>query len=223
MGDCEENKEFLGALEVLRRASEDMETNPLAFVDEFSAAPSHFVKALLALQSDASDLLSNDPRLATLSHLLFRLKSFASSCSPSSLRRHSYRREISRLAASIGSEINSWIHRESLNRLVSSLRSAPFPMTRKLSAASSPSSPSSPAASTAGYRMPSSSPARCRRWNPPWQIRQHPTASATAARLWCLLWCDSTRTSSLERSWWVRRWGASLPWAQLLLSTPSPA
>ncbi|PKA47851.1 hypothetical protein AXF42_Ash019862 [Apostasia shenzhenica] len=129
---AEVKEEVLRALEALKVASKGIETNPGAFADESSRRTSPFANALLALHTAAGDLLSGDPRLSTLSLLLSRLQSLASSCPPSSLRRRrSVRREISHLAASIASEIESWIHRESLDRLVSLLLSPSPPAADK--------------------------------------------------------------------------------------------
>ncbi|KAJ6831348.1 putative basic proline-rich protein-like [Iris pallida] len=118
----------LEALEALKKASKDVEHN----ADDDSAGggcDSPSMKALLVLQNGSDDLLSGDPHLSTLSSLLFRLKSLLSSPSPKKprfppfqsflLRRHRKPTEISILAGSIGSELQSWIDRESLDRLLS--------------------------------------------------------------------------------------------------------
>lgn len=119
--------EVLQALEALRAASKDIETNS---VDE-SGGNSPSMKALLELETAGSlHLFNNDPKLTTLSSLLSRLKSLASS-----LHHHRHRRrrrrslfggsnEISRIAGSIGSELQSWIDRQSIHSLISSSSSS---------------------------------------------------------------------------------------------------
>ncbi|RRT43642.1 hypothetical protein B296_00054584 [Ensete ventricosum] len=142
--------EVLKALEALKKASKEIEANPVGAAekgDDGCDSPS--MKALLQLQSGSCDLLSGDPQLATLSDLLNRLRCLASSIRSSSCRddgecgrggggnrgilgsirwlRSSPSHEISRVAGSIGAEIQSWIDRESADRLVSALRSfSPF-------------------------------------------------------------------------------------------------
>ncbi|KAG0479691.1 hypothetical protein HPP92_010549 [Vanilla planifolia] len=102
------------------RESEDMDTNTIAFANA-AAAHSPFVRALLALQSTAANLFSGEIGHCSIS----RLKVLASPSSPPSLRSPCSSREISRLAASINSEVNSWIHDESLPQLISLLRFPP--------------------------------------------------------------------------------------------------
>ncbi|THU69705.1 hypothetical protein C4D60_Mb08t17200 [Musa balbisiana] len=138
--------ELLKALEALKKASKEIEANPVGAAekgDDGCDSPS--MKALLQLQSGSCDLLSGDPQLANLSNLLNRLRCLASSICSSSCRddgacgrtgggkggilgsirwlRSSHSHEISRVARSIGAEIQSWIDRESADRLVSALRS----------------------------------------------------------------------------------------------------
>ncbi|CAL9038624.1 unnamed protein product [Musa banksii] len=142
--------ELLKALEALKKASKEIEANPVGAAkkgDDGCDSPS--MKALLQLQSGSCDLLSGDPQLTNLSDLLNRLRCLASSIRSPSCRddgecgrsgggtggilgsirwlRSSNSHEISRVAGSIGAEIQSWIDRESADRLVSALRSiSPF-------------------------------------------------------------------------------------------------
>ncbi|CAL9155860.1 unnamed protein product [Musa hybrid cultivar] len=142
--------ELLKALEALKKASKEIEANPVGAAakgDDGCDSPS--MKALLQLQSGSCDLLSGDPQLTNLSDLLNRLRCLASSIRSPSCRddgecgrsgggnggilgsirwlRSSHSHEISRVAGSIGAEIQSWIDRESADRLVSALRSiSPF-------------------------------------------------------------------------------------------------
>ncbi|CAL9776809.1 unnamed protein product [Musa acuminata subsp. burmannicoides] len=142
--------ELLKALEALKKASKEIEANPVGAAekgDDGCDSPS--MKALLQLQSGSYDLLSGDPQLTNLSDLLNRLRCLASSIRSPSCRddgecgrsgggnggilgsirwlRSSHSHEISRVAGSIGAEIQSWIDRESAGRLVSALRSiSPF-------------------------------------------------------------------------------------------------
>lgn len=137
MEEKQENK-VLMALEALKKASKDIENNPNSGADDASGdSPS--MKALLELETGSEDLLSGDPNLSTLSHLLSHLKALASSLrsqSPSHgsgtgggllklllRRRFTGHGEISRVAGSIGSEIQSWIDREYADNLIAALRS----------------------------------------------------------------------------------------------------
>ncbi|URE41265.1 hypothetical protein MUK42_15427 [Musa troglodytarum] len=137
--------EVLKALEALKKASKEIEANPVGAAENAGGGcDSPPMKALLRLQSGSRDLLSGDPQLATLSDLLYRLRCLVSSFSSSSCRdggsecgrggkggifgsirwrRSSHSHEISRVAGSIGAEIQSWIDRESADCLVSVLRS----------------------------------------------------------------------------------------------------
>lgn len=117
--------EVLKALEALKKASKEIESNP---DDEGGDATSPSMKALLELHTGFNDLLSDDPHLSTLSHLLSLLRDLALALKskhkkPSSFfpifRRKSGEHEISRVAGSIGTEIQSWIDRESVDRLIS--------------------------------------------------------------------------------------------------------
>ncbi|KAJ6794861.1 putative basic proline-rich protein-like [Iris pallida] len=117
----------LEALRALKKASQDVEHT--AADDAAGGCDSPSMKALLELQTGSDNLFSGDPHLSTLSSLLSRLKSLLSSPSapekkqrfpPLLLRRRSRKpTEISLLAGSIGSELQSWIDRESLDRLLS--------------------------------------------------------------------------------------------------------
>lgn len=126
------------ALEALKRASKDVESDPGSSGDDGGATPPS-MKALLALETRSDDLLSGDPNLSSLSNLLSRLRSLVqslksiakdtSSCSLRSVirsffRRRSRNREIARVAGSIGDELQSWIDRDFINRLVTVLRSS---------------------------------------------------------------------------------------------------
>ncbi|XP_074556223.1 uncharacterized protein LOC141812068 [Curcuma longa] len=128
--------EVLGVLEALKKASKDIEANPHKGRGG-SDCDSPSMKALLELQTGSDDLLSGDPCLSTLSDLLSRFKSLAASLESSSceegrggiwgsiLRRRSGKSdEMSRVAGSIGTEIQSWIDRVNADRLVSALLSA---------------------------------------------------------------------------------------------------
>ncbi|XP_074581134.1 uncharacterized protein LOC141837661 [Curcuma longa] len=139
----EEKVQMSEVLEALKKASKDIEANPGeggggggggGGGSDF-ASPS--MKVLLELSTGSDDLLSGDPRLSTLSDLLSRFKSLVSSLKSGSCqngkggilgsilrRRSSKSDEISRVAGSIGAEIQSWIYRVNADRLVSALLSA---------------------------------------------------------------------------------------------------
>ncbi|CAL9038633.1 unnamed protein product [Musa banksii] len=147
--------EVLKALEALKKASKEIEANPVGAAENGGGGcDSPSMKALLRLQSGSRDLLSGDPQLTTLSDLLYRLRCLVSSFRSSSCRdgggecgrgggdgkggifgsirwrRSSHSHEISRVAGSIGAEIQSWIDRESADRLISALRSFSPPVAR---------------------------------------------------------------------------------------------
>ncbi|KAG1327897.1 hypothetical protein COCNU_01G018310 [Cocos nucifera] len=115
--------EVLKALEALKKASKEIEANP---DDGGGNATSPSMKALLELQTGSDDLLSGDPHLSTLSYLLSHLKELALALKSKHRKPGSFfalfqwrsdNNEISRVAGSIGTEIQSWIDRESVDRL----------------------------------------------------------------------------------------------------------
>ncbi|KAJ4792592.1 hypothetical protein LUZ62_043838 [Rhynchospora pubera] len=130
------NPEILQALEALKRASKEVEVIATTSDDGGCSSPS--MRALLELETGSDDLFSGDPLLSPLRHLLSKLRSLSSSL-PSTPPNKSigtsflnsiFRRPksphhamVSRVAGSISAEIQSWIDRETLHRLVSALGS----------------------------------------------------------------------------------------------------
>ncbi|KAK1269023.1 hypothetical protein QJS04_geneDACA006438 [Acorus gramineus] len=119
-------------LEALKQASKDLQIDlhnntPTKSSSATAAASadcdSPSVNALLELETESDDLFSGDPKLSPLSRHLSRLKSLIEDLR---LHRHDLllrrRRQISRVAGSIESEIQAWIDRESLGGLVHALR-----------------------------------------------------------------------------------------------------
>ncbi|KAJ0965921.1 hypothetical protein J5N97_027059 [Dioscorea zingiberensis] len=141
MEERQEHK-VLMALEALKKASKDVEINPNSGADD-GGGDSPSMKALLELETGSEDLFSGDPKLSALSHLLSHLKALASSLRSQSSsnssggggrrgrgflrlllrRRFDGSSEISRVAGSIGSEIQSWLDREYADHLIAALRS----------------------------------------------------------------------------------------------------
>ncbi|KAK1316396.1 hypothetical protein QJS10_CPA05g01400 [Acorus calamus] len=120
-------------LEALKQASKDLQIdlhNNTTTKSSSSAAAaasadcdSPSVNALLELETESDDLFYDDPKLSPLSRHLSRLKSLIEDLR---LHRHDLllrrRRQISRVAGSIESEIQAWIDRESLGGLVHALQ-----------------------------------------------------------------------------------------------------
>ncbi|KAI4335662.1 hypothetical protein L6164_014290 [Bauhinia variegata] len=116
----------LKVLQALKQASHDLQTRPGHNSDK-SNSPA--IKALLELETESDTILSNDPKLSTLSHHLTELKKLVESLQEtrghglrSFLTRRVSTHSISRLAGSIKSEIQAWIDRESVENLARALR-----------------------------------------------------------------------------------------------------
>ncbi|KAF5742020.1 hypothetical protein HS088_TW09G00059 [Tripterygium wilfordii] len=125
----EENPQVLKVLEALKQASQELQAHPDPnSADSYSPA----IKALLELENESDAILSKDPHLSTLSQRLADLKSLLETLQNSrgySIRNFLTRRvsthSISKVAGSIESEIQSWIDRESMEKLVKSLKENP--------------------------------------------------------------------------------------------------
>ncbi|KAK7388605.1 hypothetical protein VNO78_23427 [Psophocarpus tetragonolobus] len=114
--ESEKRLEMVQVLEALKQATQEIQRQ------QTSDSPA--IKALLELQSILS---SADPNLSALSDHLNRLKTLVHSLNHSKgllsfLTRPLATHSLSRVAASIESEIEAWIHRETLNTLSASLR-----------------------------------------------------------------------------------------------------
>ncbi|TKW42093.1 hypothetical protein SEVIR_1G361400v4 [Setaria viridis] len=124
----EEGEGFLRVLRALRDAARRVEAGE-------GRGPA--LQALLALEAGADDLLAGDPNLSALRRLLYRLR--ALSCSVdlcgageegggvigslrAQCRRCGARRGIARVAGAVAGEIQAWIDRETIARLVAELR-----------------------------------------------------------------------------------------------------
>lgn len=128
------NPDILQALEALKRASKEVQVIATTSDDAGSNSPS--MRALLELETGSDDLFSGDSLLCPLRKLLSELRSLSASLPLSSnksigasLFDSIFRRPkspqhamISQVAGLIASEIQSWIDRETLDRLVSALR-----------------------------------------------------------------------------------------------------
>jgi hypothetical protein len=85
---------------------------------------------LLELETESNAILSKDPNLSTLSQHLFDLKALVDTLHKSHghhtlksfLTRGAFTHSISRIAASIESEIQAWIDRKSIKTLIGVLR-----------------------------------------------------------------------------------------------------
>ncbi|KAF0933511.1 hypothetical protein E2562_018593 [Oryza meyeriana var. granulata] len=122
----EEEEDFLKVLRALRDAARRVECGR----DDGPA-----LHALLALEASADDLLAGDPDLGTLRRLLARIGALAWSIRfagegggvvgylRARCRRCKARRRIKRAAGGVAGEIQAWIDRENVARLVAALRS----------------------------------------------------------------------------------------------------
>ncbi|GAB2300286.1 hypothetical protein Dimus_034322 [Dionaea muscipula] len=123
----EENQQVLRVLEILRQASQDLQSNPRT---RPTGSNSSAIKALLELETESDNILSSDPNLSQLSHHLSYLKTLVEALEGnpglfglfSFLRRRASYCEIARVAGDIQSELQAWIDRESLENLARSLR-----------------------------------------------------------------------------------------------------
>lgn len=127
----QENKpRVLKVLEALKQASHELQANPSSLLDSDDSSNSSAIKALLELETESDTILSNDPNLSTLSQLLSRLKTLVQTLHDSNnglsitsfLTRRVSTHSASRVAASIESEIQAWIDRETVENLTRSLR-----------------------------------------------------------------------------------------------------
>ncbi|CAK9153192.1 unnamed protein product [Ilex paraguariensis] len=127
-GAKEETQQVLKVLEALKQASHEIQCNPSP--DSPGSNSSSAIKALLELETESDSILSYDPHLSNLSHHLTNLRilinSLQKSRSHHGLRSFLTRRiitlDISRVAGSIESEIQSWIHRETIINLIRALQ-----------------------------------------------------------------------------------------------------
>lgn len=114
----EEEEGFLHVLRALRDAARRVEAGE-------TRGPA--LQALLALEAGADDLLAGDPDLSALRRLLCRLRALSCSldlCASGSLRaRCGARRAVARVAGAVAGEIQAWVDREAIARLVAALSS----------------------------------------------------------------------------------------------------
>ncbi|OAY31504.1 uncharacterized protein LOC110631037 [Manihot esculenta] len=122
----EDISRVLKVLEALRQASRDIQVH---LTPESANSNSPAIKALLELETESDTILSKDPHLSSLSYHLTSLKNLVDTlhkCRSHSLRYFLIRRlsthSISRVAASIESEIQAWIDRESVENLTTALK-----------------------------------------------------------------------------------------------------
>lgn len=114
----EEEEGFLHVLRALRDAARRVEAGETR---------GSALQALLALEAGADDLLAGDPDLTALRRLLCRLRALSCSldlCASGSLRaRCGARRAVARVAGAVAGEIQAWVDREAIARLVAALSS----------------------------------------------------------------------------------------------------
>ncbi|KAK8501322.1 hypothetical protein V6N13_027021 [Hibiscus sabdariffa] len=122
----EDNPEVLKLLEALKQASHELQAHP-ARNPAHSDSPA--IKALLELETESDSVLSKDPHLSTLSHYVADLKTLVETLEKtrghglrSFLTRRVSSHSISRVAGSIESEIQAWMDRESIERLLKGLK-----------------------------------------------------------------------------------------------------
>ncbi|KAF4378340.1 hypothetical protein CsatB_014072 [Cannabis sativa] len=123
----QEPPSVLKVLEALKQASHDLQNNPSLDSDDSNSSS---IKPLLELETESDNILSKDPNLSTLSKHLSHLKALVQSLQSSRARhglasfvtRRLTTHSLSRVAAAIESEIQSWIDRESVECLSRCLR-----------------------------------------------------------------------------------------------------
>ncbi|KAL5697872.1 hypothetical protein ACHQM5_028977 [Ranunculus cassubicifolius] len=123
----QDNQQVLRVLEALKQASHDLHNNPLSRNKDSNSSA---IKALLELQTEADNILSNDPNLLNLSSHITNLKTLIHKLNHhknhhslrSFLRSKIISYEISCVASSIETEIQAWIDRESIENLVKTLQ-----------------------------------------------------------------------------------------------------
>ncbi|KAL4332248.1 hypothetical protein GQ457_07G041190 [Hibiscus cannabinus] len=122
----EDNPGVLEVLEALKQASHELQAHP-------TRNPAHSdspaIKALLELETQSDSVLSKDPHLSTLSRYVADLKTLVETLENtrghglrSFLARRVSSHSISRVAGSIESEIQAWMDRESIERLLKGLK-----------------------------------------------------------------------------------------------------
>ena len=118
-------------LEALKQASHELQAHPSPNSDELNL--SFAINALLELETESDTLRSKDPNLSTLSQHLSNLKALVKTLK-NSRHHHSIQsfltrcvstHSISRVAASIESEIQAWIDCESIGTFTRVLRGQP--------------------------------------------------------------------------------------------------
>ncbi|KAJ8768273.1 hypothetical protein K2173_021213 [Erythroxylum novogranatense] len=120
----EEMSKVLEVLEALKQASQELQTHPSPGNGQSNTLA---IKALLELETESDALLSKDPHLCTLSQHLSNLKSLVDTLQNSHglinfLTRRVSTHSISRVAGSIETEIQAWIDRETVEKLLHFLK-----------------------------------------------------------------------------------------------------
>ncbi|KAE8713941.1 plant synaptotagmin [Hibiscus syriacus] len=122
----EDNPGALKVLEALKQASHELQANPTRNPAD-SDSPA--IKTLLELETESDSILSKDPHLSTLSRYIADLKTLVETLEKtrghglrSFLTRRVSTHSISRVAASIESEIQAWIDRENIESLLKGLK-----------------------------------------------------------------------------------------------------
>uniref|UniRef100_A0A5K1CEH1 Uncharacterized protein n=1 Tax=Nymphaea colorata TaxID=210225 RepID=A0A5K1CEH1_9MAGN len=129
-GEEEHEKQVLAVLQALKEASRRIRESPTAGGKQMEEEGSA-IKALLHLQTEDLASKFKDPKLADLTHHLCSLRSQVDDQLPRSyltvissyIRRRVFGSEIARVAGLIELEIQAWIDRKSVEKLVKSLLS----------------------------------------------------------------------------------------------------
>jgi len=126
----DDSPRVLRVLEALKQASHQLQAHPSPKSDELNSSSA--INALLELETESDAILSKDPNLSTLSQHLSDLKVLVDTLQKSHglksfLTRRVSTHSISRVAASIESEIQAWIDRECIETLTGVLREQQHP------------------------------------------------------------------------------------------------
>ncbi|KAK9280315.1 hypothetical protein L1049_014003 [Liquidambar formosana] len=120
----QDNQHALRVLEVLKKASKDLQNKPIFTRSDSETA----IKALIELDTEALRVLSTDPTLFNLSTLLCNLNTLVENLEKSQgyglqslLRRQLTNYKITQVAKSIETEIQAWIDRDQVKKLVETL------------------------------------------------------------------------------------------------------
>ncbi|KAJ4958610.1 hypothetical protein NE237_025721 [Protea cynaroides] len=121
-----DNQQVLRVLEALKQASKDIKNKPSLLKTDCNSSA---INVLLELENEPGNILSDDPNLSNLSNhltslriLVDKLRRSQGHSLQSFLRRRVSNHEISKVAGTIENEIQAWIDRVIVEKLVTTLQ-----------------------------------------------------------------------------------------------------